>query len=83
MDNALTTLPTRPARRFLNMESLLEYCRSMYDLPISRITIYREQRKGNLHPIKRGGRLLFNISEVDAWVTGDETGEHSETEAEG
>ncbi|AOS84319.1 hypothetical protein BIU88_09370 [Chlorobaculum limnaeum] len=69
--DTIHTLPTRPARRFLNMESLLEYCRDTFDLPISRVTIYREQRKGNLHPIKRGGRLLFSIAEVDAWLTGD------------
>jgi excisionase family DNA binding protein len=53
------------------MDSLIEFCRETYDLPISRPTIYRAQRAGELHPLKRGGRLLFSIAEVQKWIEGE------------
>lgn len=81
--DTIHTLPEKPARKFLNTESLLEYCRDVYDLPISRITIYREQQKGRLHPVRRGGRLLFCIAEVDAWIQGDSVGQLNAEKGEG
>ena len=70
MNSVLNTLPKKPARRFLNTDSLIEFCRETYDLPLSRATIYRAQRAGELHPLKRGGRLLFSIAEVQRWIEG-------------
>ncbi|MDT9547423.1 MAG: helix-turn-helix domain-containing protein [Chlorobium phaeovibrioides] len=79
MHDILSTLPQKPTRRFLNTDSLLAYCRDTYDLPISRVTLYREQRAGRLHPLKRGGRLLFSIAEVQQWIEGSNAGDPSVT----
>jgi hypothetical protein len=84
MHNAITTLPTRPARKYLNTDSLLEFCREVYDFPVSRVTIYRAQRAGRLHPKKVGGRLLFPIADVEQWIEGGCPDAQAETEtAEG
>jgi hypothetical protein len=55
----------------LNTDSLLEFCRDVYDLPLSRNTVHRAQRAGKLHPLKRGGRLLFSIADVQKWIEGE------------
>jgi hypothetical protein len=84
MNTPLTILPTRPAKKYLNTDSLLEHCRDVYDLPISRITIYRAQRAGRLHPLKVGGRLLFAVADVEQWIEGGCSDAQAETEqAEG
>lgn len=77
--NTIHTLPTRPAKKYLNTDSLLEHCRDVYDLPISRITIYRAQRAGRLHPLRVGGRLLFAVADVEQWIEG---GCRADTQAE-
>lgn len=78
------TLPQRPAKKYLNTDSLLEFCREVYDLPLSRPTIYRAQRAGRLHPKRVGGRLLFAIADVEQWIEGGCPDARAETEqAEG
>lgn len=63
-------MPKRPEQTHLNTVSLMRYCEQVYDLPLSRPTIYRAQRAGKLNPIRVGGRLLFSISEVKTWIEG-------------
>ena len=68
MNNTLS----KPAREYLNFESLQEYCRSKYDLPVSRVSVYRAVRDGKLPAIKANARNLFKISDVDHWILGGE-----------
>lgn len=70
MNENPSTLPANAARRYLSIDSLIEFCRDNYDLSLSKPTIYRAKRAGELHPLKRSGRLLFLISDVERWVEG-------------
>jgi len=81
--DTIHTLPARPAKKYLNTDSLLEFCRDVYDLPISRITIYRAQRAGRLHPLRVGGRLLFAVADVEQWIEGGCSDDQTETEEAG
>lgn len=60
----------KPKRQFLNLESLIEYTQQIYDLPISKISIYRAVKSGSLPSMKVNGRLLFRISDVERWIEG-------------
>ncbi|WP_041467289.1 helix-turn-helix domain-containing protein [Chlorobium phaeobacteroides] len=60
----------KPVKQFLNLESLIEYTRQIYDLPISKISIYRAVKSGSLPSMKVNGRLLFRISDVERWIEG-------------
>lgn len=60
----------KPKRQFLNLESLLAYTEEVYDLPISKISIYRAVKSGSLPSMKLNGRLLFRISDVERWIEG-------------
>jgi len=60
----------KPVKQFLNLESLIEYTRQIYDLPISKISIYRAVKSGSLPSMKVNGRLLFHISDVERWIEG-------------
>lgn len=60
----------KPARQYLNLESLITYCREKYDLPVSKITIYRAVKSGSLPSMKANGRLLFRIPDVERWIVG-------------
>lgn len=60
----------KPARLYLNLDSLISYCLEVYDLPVSKITIYRVVKSGSLTPKKVNGRLLFRISDVERWIEG-------------
>jgi predicted DNA-binding transcriptional regulator AlpA len=60
----------KPKRQFLNLESLIEYIQQIYDLPISKISIYRAVKSGSLPSMKTNGRLLFRISDVERWIEG-------------
>jgi len=75
---AMNALTTTPNRKYLNTDSLIAFCRDVYDLPISKPTIYRAQRAGELQPLKRGNRLLFPVADVERWIEGG----HSERRAE-
>ncbi|NTW88229.1 MAG: helix-turn-helix domain-containing protein [Desulfobulbaceae bacterium] len=65
-----TSAYQKPARQYLNLESLITYCREKYDLPVSKISIYRAVKSGSLPSMKANGRLLFRISEVGRWIEG-------------
>jgi len=62
----------KPAREYLNFESLQEYCLNRYDLPVSRVSIYRAVRSGKLSVTKANARNLFRISDIDKWILGGE-----------
>ena len=69
----------KPKRQFLNMESLIVFAEEVYDLPVSKISIYRSVKNGSLPALKANGRLLFRITDIQKWVEGeayaaDETG---------
>jgi len=68
----MSTIPAfeKPVKQFLNLESLIEYTRQIYDLPISKISIYRSVKSGSLPSMKVNGRLLFRISDVERWIEG-------------
>jgi len=68
----MSTIPAfeKPVKQFLNLESLIEYTRQIYDLPISKISIYRAVKSGSLPSMKVNGRLLFRISDVERWIEG-------------
>ncbi|NTV93761.1 MAG: helix-turn-helix domain-containing protein [Chlorobiaceae bacterium] len=66
----ITPALVKPARLYLNLESLIAYCREVYDLPVSKITIYRAVKSGSLPSMKVNGRLLFRISDVERWIEG-------------
>jgi hypothetical protein len=68
----MSTIPAfeKPVKQFLNLESLIEYTRQIYDLPISKISIYRAVKSGSLPSMKANGRLLFRITDVDRWISG-------------
>jgi len=70
MNENPSTLPANAARRYLSIDSLIEFCRDNYDLSLSKPTIYRAKRAGELHPLKRSGRLLFRITDVERWIEG-------------
>ncbi|NTV45970.1 MAG: helix-turn-helix domain-containing protein [Chlorobiales bacterium] len=61
----------KPKRQFLNLESLIEYTQQIYDLPISKISIYRAVKGGSLPSMKANGRLLFRITDVQKWIEGN------------
>jgi hypothetical protein len=65
-----TSACQKPARQYLNLESLITYCREKYDLPVSKISIYRAVKSGSLPCMKANGRLLFRISDVERWIEG-------------
>jgi hypothetical protein len=75
MNDVIPTIREKPARKFLDTESLLQHCRDVYSLSASRTTIYREQRAGRLNPRRVCGRLLFSIAEVQKWIEGEDMGE--------
>jgi len=64
-------VPEDKEPKYMNIDSLLDYCRRVYDLPISRATIYRERNAGKLRSRLVGGRLLFPIVDVRKWIEGD------------
>jgi hypothetical protein len=64
--------------KYLNINSLLDYCRRVYDLPISRATVYRERNAGKLRARLVSGRLLFPVSDVKRWIEGD--GDNSDSQ---
>jgi len=68
----MSTIPAyeKPVKQFLNLESLIEYTRQIYDLPISKISIYRAVKSGSLPSMKANGRLLFRITDVERWIEG-------------
>ncbi len=68
----MSTIPAfeKPVKQFLNLESLIEYTQQIYDLPISKISIYRAVKSGSLPSMKVNGRLLFRISDVERWIEG-------------
>ena len=73
----------KPKRQFLNLDSLVEFAVQVYDLPISRISIYRAVKSKSLPSFKANGRLLFRITDVERWIEGqggntDGTGEKAE-----
>lgn len=61
----------KPKRRFLNLESLIAFAEEVYDLPISKISIYRSVKNGSLPVLKANGRLLFRITDIKKWIEGD------------
>lgn len=63
---------TSTVRRYLNFQGLVEYCRVVYSLPISRATVWRAQQAGRLIPRRVGGRLLYSIADVTRWIEGNE-----------
>jgi len=68
----MSTIPAydKPVKQFLNLESLIKYTQQIYDLPISKISIYRAVKSGSLPSMKVNGRLLFRISDVERWIEG-------------
>ncbi len=60
----------KPKRQFLNLDSLVEFAVQVYDLPISRISIYRAVKSKSLPSFKVNGRLLFRITDVEQWIEG-------------
>jgi hypothetical protein len=60
----------KSARLYLNLESLITHCREMYDLPISKISVYRAVKSKSLPSTKVNGRLLFRITDVEQWIEG-------------
>ncbi|MEI7825958.1 MAG: helix-turn-helix domain-containing protein [Chlorobiaceae bacterium] len=60
----------KSARLYLNLESLITRCREMYDLPISKISVYRAVKSKSLPSTKVNGRLLFRITDVERWIEG-------------
>ena len=60
----------KPKRQFLNLDSLVEFAVQVYDLPISRISIYRAVKSKSLPSFKANGRLLFRITDVERWIEG-------------
>ena len=60
----------KPKRQFLNLDSLIEFAEQVYDLPISKISIYRAVKSKSLHSVKANGRLLFRITDVERWIEG-------------
>jgi hypothetical protein len=60
----------KPKRQFLNLESLVEFADQIYDLPISKISIYRAVKSKSLPSVKVNGRLLFRITDVERWIEG-------------
>lgn len=60
----------KPKRQFLNLESLITFAEEVYDLPISKISIYRAVKSGSLPSMKVNRRLLFRISDVERWIEG-------------
>lgn len=67
----ITPALVKPARLYFNLESLITYCREVYDLPVSKISVYRAVKAKKLNPIKSNGRLLFKITDVQKWIEGD------------
>ena len=60
----------KPIRQFLNLDSLVEFADQIYDLPISKISIYRAVKSKSLPSTKVNGRLLFRITDVERWIEG-------------
>ena len=60
----------KPKRQFLNLDSLVEFAGQVYDLPISKISIYRAVKSKSLPSVKVNGRLLFRITDVERWIEG-------------
>ncbi len=60
----------KPIRQFLNLDSLVEFAGQVYDLPISKISIYRAVKCKSLPSTKVNGRLLFRITDVERWIEG-------------
>ena len=60
----------KPARLFFNLESLIKHAGQIYDLPISRISIYLAVKSWSLPSLKVNGRLLFRIRDVERWIEG-------------
>lgn len=61
----------KPKRQFLNLESLIAFVEEVYDLPISKISIYRSVKNGSLPVLKANGRLLFRITDIKKWIEGN------------
>ncbi|NHQ60593.1 helix-turn-helix domain-containing protein [Chlorobium sp. BLA1] len=68
----METIPPlqKPKRKFINLDSLVWYAMEIYDLPISKISIYRAVKSGSLPSTKKNGRLLFRITDVEKWIEG-------------
>ncbi len=60
----------KPKRQFLNLDSLVEFAEQVYDLPISKISVYRAVKNKGLPSVKANGRLLFRITDVERWIEG-------------